>query len=177
MQYFDIELFSCVFLKESLAHILLEWNRLFCLLHFFLAKVISKILSQVSHLTYTEYFFLISREFSGLMLFTLGKELEEIYWTSRRTNKPSKYCLLQCVVVVQSLSCVQLFATPVNCSTVHCFPVLNCLLEFAQTHVHWVIIAMTPPLICSSDMHKLSQRSHFYKYLIGKIFYFLSNTC
>ena len=112
MEYFAIKLFSCVFLKELLAHILLEWNRLFCLLHFFLAKVISKILSQVSHLTYTEYFFLISREFSGLMLFTLRKELEEIYWKPRRTNKPSKYCLLQCVVVVQSLSRVQLFATP-----------------------------------------------------------------
>ena len=39
--------------------------------------------------------------------------------------------------VVQSLSCVWLFVTPMDCSTPG-FPVLHYLLEFAQTHVHWV---------------------------------------
>ena len=37
---------------------------------------------------------------------------------------------------VQSLSCVQLF-DPMDCNTPG-FPVLHYLLEFAQTHVHWV---------------------------------------
>ena len=39
------------------------------------------------------------------------------------------------VAIVQSLSRVQLFVTPMNCSTPG-FPVLNHLLEFAQTRVH-----------------------------------------
>ena len=38
------------------------------------------------------------------------------------------------VVAVQSLSCVRL-CDSMNCSTPG-FPVLHCLLEFAQTHVH-----------------------------------------
>ena len=37
-------------------------------------------------------------------------------------------------VVVQSLSHVRLFVTPWTAG----FPVLHCLPEFAQTHVHWV---------------------------------------
>ena len=39
------------------------------------------------------------------------------------------------VVVVLSLSCVQLFYDPMNCSTPG-VPILHYLLEFAQTHVH-----------------------------------------
>ena len=35
------------------------------------------------------------------------------------------------------LSCVWLFATPMDCSTPG-FPILHCLLEFVQTSVHWV---------------------------------------
>ena len=38
------------------------------------------------------------------------------------------------VIFVQSLSRVQLFVTPMNCSMPG-FPVLYCLLEFAQIHV------------------------------------------
>ena len=38
-------------------------------------------------------------------------------------------------VVVQSLSHVQLFATPMDCSTPG-FSILHCLPEFAQIHVH-----------------------------------------
>ena len=61
-------------------------------------------------------------------------------------------CLLCCVcffcsvtnfVVVQSLSCVQL------CDSIDYsmpgFPVVHCLLEFAQTHVHSVGDAIQPP--------------------------------
>ena len=40
-------------------------------------------------------------------------------------------------VVVQLLSCVWLFVTPEDCSTPG-FPVLHYLLEFAQTHAHWI---------------------------------------
>ena len=42
-------------------------------------------------------------------------------------------CLL--VVVIQSLSCVRLFAAP---WTAECCSVAHHLLEFAQTHVHWI---------------------------------------
>ena len=37
--------------------------------------------------------------------------------------------------VVQSLSCVQLFADPMDCYMPG-FPDFHCLLEFAQVHVH-----------------------------------------
>ena len=46
-------------------------------------------------------------------------------------------------VVVQSLKCVQL-CNPMDCSAPG-FPVLHCLPEFAQTHVHWVGDAIQPP--------------------------------
>ena len=39
------------------------------------------------------------------------------------------------IVVVQSLSRVQLFVTPMDCN-IPGLPVLQHLLEFAQTHVH-----------------------------------------
>ena len=48
------------------------------------------------------------------------------------------------VFVVQSLSRVWLFATPWTAATPG-FPVLHHLLEFAQTHVHWVISFSTCP--------------------------------
>ena len=47
------------------------------------------------------------------------------------------------IVVVQSLSHVQL-CNPMDCHTAG-FPVLHCLLEFAQTLVHWVNDAIQPP--------------------------------
>ena len=58
------------------------------------------------------------------------------------------------VVVVQSQSCVQLFAAchglqhAMDCSTPG-FPVLYCLLEFAQTHVHSVSEAILRPVAIS----------------------------
>ena len=48
------------------------------------------------------------------------------------------------VVVVQSLSCVWLFVTSCTAAYRTGFPVLHCLLEFAQTHVHWVSDAIKP---------------------------------
>ena len=47
------------------------------------------------------------------------------------------------VVVVQSLSHAQLFASSWTGSTPG-FPVIHCLPEFVQTHVHWVIEAIQP---------------------------------
>ena len=44
-------------------------------------------------------------------------------------------CHIECVVVFQSLSHVQLFVTPIDCS-MPSSPVLHCLLEFPQTRVH-----------------------------------------
>ena len=64
------------------------------------------------------------------------------------------------VVVLQLLSCVRLFATP-DCSTLG-FPVLHYLLEFAQTHLHWVSDAIPPshplsspsPPACNLSQHQ-----------------------
>ena len=50
---------------------------------------------------------------------------------------------IECVVVFQSLSHVQLFVTPIDCSTPGS-PVLHHLLEFPQTRVHWVGDAIKP---------------------------------
>ena len=47
------------------------------------------------------------------------------------------------LVVVQSISYVQLFVTPTNCSMPG-FPVLHYLPEFAQTHIHWVSDTIQP---------------------------------
>ena len=47
------------------------------------------------------------------------------------------------VVVVQPLSRVWLFVTPMDCSTPSS-PVLHCLPEFTQTPVHWVGDAVQP---------------------------------
>ena len=52
---------------------------------------------------------------------------------------------------VQSLNCVQLFVTPMDSGTPSCL-VLHYLLDFAQTHVHCVSVAIQPshPLLpCS----------------------------
>jgi len=59
------------------------------------------------------------------------------------------WCRIQ--PVVQSLSPVQLFETPTDCNSPG-FPVLYDLLEFAQTHVHWVSDAIQPshPLLPAS---------------------------
>ena len=56
---------------------------------------------------------------------------------------------------------VLLLCNPMNCSTSG-FPVLHCLLEFAQTHVHWVSDAIQPsnplsllfPLVLNLSQHQ-----------------------
>ena len=55
--------------------------------------------------------------------------------------------MVQYFILVRSLSCVQLIAPPMDCSTPG-FPVLHCLLTCAQTHVHWVSDAIQQPLPC-----------------------------
>ena len=57
---------------------------------------------------------------------------------------PSKHLILCCPLLLLSsiFSSIRVFSNesalcnPMNCSTPG-FPVLHCLLEFAQTHVHW----------------------------------------
>ena len=56
---------------------------------------------------------------------------------------PPSPALLPSVVVVQSLSHVWTLWGPSDCST-PALPVLHCLPEFAQTHVHWVSDAIQP---------------------------------
>ena len=71
-----------------------------------------------------------------------GKEIafhmEGFTWTDQPwlpdSGKESLVGVEIMIVVVQSLSPIQLFATP----RIPGFPVLHCLPEFAQIHVHWV---------------------------------------
>ena len=60
-----------------------------------------------------------------------------------------RYHYTPIVVVFQSISRIRLFATPMDRSTPG-FPVLRYLLEFAQTHVHWVGDAIQPSHSLSS---------------------------
>ena len=53
--------------------------------------------------------------------------------------------LIKFVIVVLSQLCPTL-CSPMDCSTPG-FPILHCLLEFAQTHVHRVNDAIQPPLL------------------------------
>ena len=77
-----------------------------------------------------------------------GKEvafhMEGFTWTDQPwlpdSGKESLVGVEIMIVVVQSLSPIQLFATP----RIPGFPVLHCLPEFAQIHVHWVSYAIQP---------------------------------
>ena len=55
---------------------------------------------------------------------------------------------------------------PVDCSTLG-FPVLHCLLEFAQTHVHWVgdAIESSHPLLPTSPALNLSQHQGLFQWV------------
>ena len=61
------------------------------------------------------------------------------------------------LVLVESLSCVRLFAAPMDCSTPG-FPVLHCLPEFAQTHA---IQPSHPLSLPSPPALNLSQHQSF----------------
>ena len=61
--------------------------------------------------------------------------------------------------LVHLLSRVQLFATPMDCSTPG-FPVLHHLPEFAQTHVHWIGDAVQPSHSMSSPSPTFSLSQH-----------------
>ena len=63
-------------------------------------------------------------------------------WKYDILKSVSKQRLDVVVIVVQSLNLVWLFATPWTAAPG--FPVLHCLPEFAQTHVHWVGDAIQP---------------------------------
>ena len=65
---------------------------------------------------------------------------------------------------VQSLSHVQLFATPWTAAH-QAFPVHHQLLEFTQTHVHWVGDAIQPshPLLSPSPAFSLSEHQGLFQ--------------
>ena len=78
---------------------------------------------------------------------------------------PTNFCLLRSLVVLQSLSHVQL-CNPMDCSRPG-FPVLHYLPKFAQTHVHWVsdttpssnpLSPPSPPALNLSQHQGLLQR-------------------
>jgi len=87
--------------------------------------------------------------------------------------------LRSCLSSVQSLSCVRLFVTPIDCSTPG-FPVHHQLPELAQTHVHWVSDAIQPshPLPSPSPpAFNLSQHQGLfqwvsYSYQVAKVLEF-----
>ena len=80
-----------------------------------------------------------------------------------REKKLSKVC---CFVVVHSLSHIPL-CNAMGCST-SSFPVLHCLLEIAQTRIHWVSDAIQPsyPLLSPSPPDfNLSQHQGPYQWV------------
>jgi len=86
---------------------------------------------------------------SILTWFSLERSFLDLF--SRKTRSWGYSC---CLVTE---SCLTL-CDPMDCSTPG-FPVLHCLLEFAQTHVHWVSDAIQPsrPLWPPSPALNLSQ--------------------
>ena len=70
------------------------------------------------------------------------------------------YILFVDVIIVQSL--LFLSVTPWNCSTPG-FPVLHYLLEFTQTHVHWVSDAIQPSHPLSPPSPFLSQHQGLFQ--------------
>ena len=70
------------------------------------------------------------------------------------------------IVVVQSLSCIRFFETPMNCSTPG-FPVLHYLPEFAQTYVHWICDTIQPshPLLSPSPVLNPSQPQGIFQWV------------
>ena len=100
----------------------------------------------------------------------------------------------QWIVVVQSLSCVLHFCDPMDCITPG-FPVLYYLLEFAQTHVHWVNDAIqpshplsppSPPVFSLSQHQGLFQKAQWIEMLkrsqansewVPMVSLFISSSC
>ena len=88
------------------------------------------------------------------------------------------YNIIQVVIVDQSLSHVWL-CDPMDCSTLG-FPVLHCLLGFAQTHVHWVGDAIQPsqpplppsPLVLSLFQYQVFSQSVGSSHQVAKILEF-----
>ena len=79
------------------------------------------------------------------LLKIMNLKLREVAYPRTHTELSQVYCLVP-------KSCPTLY-NPMNCS-MPSFPVLHYLLEFAQTHVHWVGGAIQPP-------HPLSPPSSF----------------
>ena len=80
----------------------------------------------------------------------MSPALAHRFFTASVTGKPQQIIYYYYCFCVQSLSRVQLFATSWTAVCQASFPVLNCLLKLAETHVHWVSDASQPSHLLSS---------------------------
>ena len=101
------------------------------------------------------------------------------FFTSEPSAKPSS----EVFAVIHLLSCVQIFATPMNCSTPG-IPVPHYLPEYPQVHIYWISVAIQPshPLPPSSPIaFNLSQHQGLFQsvgcsHKVTKVFSFSVNT-
>ena len=84
-----------------------------------------------------------------------------IYPTSFYVLDVIFYILFCIIVVVHSLSCVQLFETPWSMPEACQASLSFTYLEFAQTHVHWVSDAVQPQLPSSPALYLSQHRDLF----------------
>ena len=87
------------------------------------------------------------------------------FWVFSHSSHTHSLCFSILVVVFVAQSCPTLW-DPMDYGTLG-FPVLHCLLEFAQTHVHWIGDAIQPshPLSPSSPVLNLSQRQRLFQWI------------
>ena len=109
--------------------------------------------------------------FSWLVLYYMSELTNCIYqtynyvmvadWLNQWMNKWLDYCCS-----VANWTCLTL-CNPMNCN-IPGFPLLHCLLKFAQTHVHWVgdnIQLAHPPLPPSPPALNLSQHQGLFQWV------------
>ena len=115
----------CLLLKENVLEDLITWN------------------IKVQDITILHVVFQIYQERRG-HVFIQNKEYENLTFLSF-SNFLFFSLMNDCppFAAVQSLGHAWLFVTPRGCSTLG-FPVLHYLLEFVQTHAHWVDDAIQP---------------------------------
>ena len=74
----------------------------------------------------------------------LWKQDKTTYWIPENVKESLSWTLSECCSVTKSFTTL---CDPVNCSMPG-FPVLHFLLEFAQTHVPWVIMPSNHLVLC-----------------------------
>ena len=100
----------------------------------------------------------------GLLLYSYKCQVLPLYSKRREV-----FCLFFFPASMFSCCCSGTKSCPTPCDPIDCsrpdFPVLHYLLEFAQTHVHWVCDAIQPshPLSPSSPALNLSQHQGLFQ--------------